>query len=61
MKLIDELPQDFVSVSQPFFNESGCIVLVSEDDKSEFPALIQYDINKILADPKNTLISEDTF
>ena len=32
VKLIDELEDDFVSVSAPFFNENGSIVLVCEDD-----------------------------
>ncbi len=56
--LIGELPQDFVSVSLPQFNDNGSIILVSEDDQSEYPTLLQYDINKFLADPKNSLVIE---
>jgi hypothetical protein len=59
IKLIGELAEDFVSVSQPFFNENGTIILVNEDDQMQTPAMVVYDINKFLADPKNTLATND--
>lgn len=32
VKIEDELPEDFISVTQPFFNENGSVVLACEDD-----------------------------
>ena len=59
VKYIGELPEDFVSVSAPFFNENGTVILVNEDDQNENPNLISYDINRFLADPKNTLAGDN--
>lgn len=56
--LIGELPSDFVSVSHPHFDDKGSLILVSEDDQTEYPKMIEYDINKFLANPKNTLVIE---
>lgn len=59
VKYIGELPEDFVSVSSPFFNENGTVMLVNEDDLNENPNLISFDINRFLADPKNTLAGDN--
>ena len=48
-----------MSVTIPFFNENGTIILVSEDDQSKEPNLCVFDINKFLADPTNTLLSDE--
>jgi hypothetical protein len=57
--MIGDLPEDFVSVTIPFFNENGTIILVNEDDQSKEPNLCVFDINKFLADPTNTLLSDE--
>jgi hypothetical protein len=59
IKMIGDLPEDFVSVNIPFFNENGTIILVNEDDQSKEPNLCVFDINKFLADPTNTLLSDE--
>jgi hypothetical protein len=59
VKMCDELPEDFVSVSQPIFNENGSVMLVNEDDQMENPNILSYEINKYLADPRNTLTCDD--
>ena len=48
-----------MSVSSPFFNENGTVMLVNEDDQNESPNLISYDINHYLADPKNSLAGDN--
>jgi hypothetical protein len=60
IKMIGELPEDFVSVTTPFFNENGTIILVNEDDQNKEPNLCIYDINKFLAEPSNSLLADDT-
>ena len=57
--MIGELTEDFVSVTTPFFNENGTIILVNEDDQNKEPNLIAYDINTFLAEPANTLLADD--
>lgn len=59
VKMVGELSSDFVSVSQPFFNENGSVVLINEDDSMDCPNVITYDINKYLADPRNSLTGDD--
>ena len=51
--------EDFVSVLPAVFNEDGSLILICEDDQSENPRLLTYDINKWLANPKNTLVVDD--
>lgn len=48
-----------MSVSSPFFNENGTVMLVNEDDLNDNPNLISFDINRYLADPKNTLAGDN--
>ena len=59
IKMIGELSEDFVSVSVPFFNENGTILLINEDDQNPNPNICTFDINKFLADPANSLLGDD--